>query len=46
MISVNTNIGAMAAVQNLKQTGVQLQQTQSAISTGKKIANVRDNGAV
>jgi flagellin len=46
MISVNTNIGAMAAVQNLNQTGVQLQQTQSAISTGKKIANVRDNGAV
>jgi len=46
MISVNTNIGAMAAVQNLNRTGVELQQTQSAISTGKKIANVRDNGAV
>jgi flagellin len=46
MISVNTNIGAMAAVQNLNRTGVELQQTQSAISTGKKVANVRDNGAV
>ena len=46
MISVNTNIGAMAAVQNLNRTGLELQQTQSAISTGKKIANVRDNGAV
>ncbi|MCE2892106.1 flagellin [Aquidulcibacter sp.] len=46
MISVNTNIGAMAAVQNLNRTGLELQQSQSAISTGKKVANVRDNGAV
>ena len=46
MISVNTNIGAMAAVQNLNRTGQELQQTQSMISTGKKVANVRDNGAV
>ena len=46
MISVNTNLAAMAAIQNLNRTGSELQQTQSAISTGKKIANVRDNGAV
>jgi flagellin len=46
MISVNTNIGAMAAVQNLNRTGKELQQAQSMISTGKKVANVRDNGAV
>lgn len=46
MISVNTNIGAMAAVQNLNRTGLELQQSQSAISTGKKVANVRDNGSV
>ncbi len=46
MISVNTNLAAMAAIQNLNRTSMDLQQTQSAISTGKKVANVRDNGAV
>ncbi|GBF57701.1 flagellin [Candidatus Phycosocius bacilliformis] len=46
MISVNTNTAVMAAIQNLNRSSADLQQTQSAISTGKKIANVRDNGAV
>lgn len=46
MISVNTNLAAMAAIQNLNRTSMDLQKTQSAISTGKKVANVRDNGAV
>ncbi len=46
MISINTNTGSMAAIQNLNRTSSELQQTQSAISTGKKVANVRDNGAV
>jgi hypothetical protein len=46
MISVNTNIGAMAAIQNLASTNRDLQTTQNAISTGKKVATAKDNGAI
>ncbi|MFN9014900.1 MAG: flagellin [Hyphomonadaceae bacterium] len=46
MISVNTNIGAMAAIQNLASTNRDLQSTQNAISTGKKVASAKDNGAI
>jgi flagellin len=46
MISVNTNTGAMAAIQNLNRTDRELQVSQQAISTGKKVASVRDNGAI
>lgn len=46
MISVNTNAGAMVALQNLNNTVSQIGQTQSAISTGLKVANAKDNGAV
>jgi flagellin len=46
MISVNTNIGAMAAIQNLASTNRDLQITQNAISTGKKVASAKDNGAI
>lgn len=46
MISVNTNIGAMAAVQNLSATNRDLQATQNAISTGKKVSSAKDNGAI
>lgn len=46
MISVNTNIGAMAAIQNLSATNRDLQDTQNAISTGKKVASAKDNGAI
>ena len=46
MISVNTNIGAMAAIQNLSATNRDLQETQNAISTGKKVASAKDNGAI
>ncbi|MFY7761642.1 flagellin [Aquidulcibacter sp.] len=46
MISVNTNIGAMAAIQNLRSTNSDMQTTQKAISTGKKVASAIDNGAV
>ena len=46
MISVITNIGAMAAIQNLSATNRDLQETQNAISTGKKVASAKDNGAI
>lgn len=43
--SVNTNVGAMIALQNLNATNVQLSQTQSRINTGLKVASAKDNGA-
>ena len=46
MLSINTNMGAMAALQSLNQTQQQLQQVQSAINSGLKVANAKDNGAV
>jgi flagellin len=44
--SVNTNTGAMTALQYLNQTQGQLAQTQSAINSGLKVADAKDNGAV
>src|SRR5580698_6321534 len=44
--SVNTNAGAMAALQYLNQTQGQLDQTQSAINSGLKVASAKDNGAI
>ncbi|WP_369059213.1 flagellin [Caulobacter sp. 73W] len=44
--SVNTNAGAMIALQNLNQTNTELQITQGRINTGKKIGNAKDNGAI
>jgi flagellin len=44
--SVNTNVGAMVALQNLNSTNNELQTTQARINTGKKINNAKDNGAV
>lgn len=46
MISINTNIGAMAAIQNLASTKRDLQTTQNAIATGKSVASAKDNGAI
>ena len=46
MLSVNTNVGAMAALQFLNKTQNDLQTTQSHINSGLKIANAKDNGAV
>ncbi|HEY8618188.1 flagellin [Phenylobacterium sp.] len=46
MNSVNTNVGAMAALQNLNSTNSDLQVTQSRINTGKRVASVKDNGAI
>jgi len=46
MLSVNTNTGAMVALQYLNQTQAQLSQTQSAINSGMKVASAKDDGAV
>ncbi len=44
--SVNTNVGAMVALQNLNSTNNQLQTVQGRINTGLKVASAKDNGAV
>jgi len=44
--SVNTNNGAAVALQYLNATQGQLDQTQSRINSGLKVANARDDGAV
>ena len=44
--SVNTNPGAMTALQYLNQTQGQLNQTQGEINSGLKVATAKDNGAV
>ena len=44
--SVNTNYGAMIALQNLNQTNSELGTVQSRINTGKKVATAKDNGAI
>ena len=44
--SVNTNSGAMVALQNLNATNAQLSTTQSRINTGLKVSSAKDNGAV
>jgi len=46
MLSVNTNMGAMVALQNLNATNMELSQTQNRINTGKRVANAKDNGAI
>ncbi len=45
-LSVNTNMGAMTALEYLNQTNSQLTQVQNAVDTGLKVANAQDNGAV
>ena len=44
--SVNTNMSAMAALQNLASTQRDLATTQSRINTGLKVASAKDNGAI
>src|ERR1700759_2658071 len=44
--SVNTNTGAMTALQYLNQTQGQLDKVQSAINSGMKVASARDDGAI
>jgi len=44
--SVNTNVGALVALQNLNSTNTELNSVQSRINTGKKVASAKDNGAI
>ena len=44
--SVNTNKGAMIALQNLNATNKDLGTVQNRINTGQKIATAKDNGAI
>ena len=46
MLSVNTNVGAMVALQYLNKTVSDLQMTQAHINSGLKVAGPTDNGAV
>jgi flagellin len=46
MLSVNTNTGAMVALQYLNQTQAQLEQTQNAVNTGLKVSSAKDDGAI
>lgn len=43
--SVNTNVGAMTALQSLTATNAQLAQTQSRINTGLSVASTKDDSA-
>lgn len=45
MLSVNTNQGALIALQYLSQTEGQLATTENAISTGLKVATAKDDGS-
>jgi len=45
-ISVNTNYGAMIALQNLNDTNTKLAGTQNRINTGLRVNGPKDNGAI
>ena len=44
--SINTNSGALIALQNLNSTNAELGVVQQRINTGKKVGNAKDNGAI
>ena len=44
--SVNTNVGAMVALQNLSVTTKQLSVTENRINTGLKVSSAKDNAAI
>ncbi len=46
MVSVNTNYGALVALQSLNQTTKDLGEVQNRVNTGLKVASAKDNGAV
>ncbi len=46
MASVNTNYGALVALQSLNKTNQELDTVQNRISTGLKVSSAKDNGAV
>lgn len=45
-LSVNTNYGAMVALQQLNKTNMALTETQGRINTGLKVSSAKDNGAI
>ena len=46
MASINTNGGALVALQTLNATNAALQSTQNRISTGLKVSSAKDNAAI
>jgi len=44
--SINTNVGAIVALQNLNATNRALETTQNRVNTGFKVASAKDNGAI
>ncbi|MGD9981342.1 MAG: flagellin [Hyphomonadaceae bacterium] len=46
MTSINTNYGALVALQALNQTTRDLEEVQNRVNTGLKVASAKDNGAV
>jgi flagellin len=45
MVSINTNLAALSALQTLTETQQQLSQTQNEISSGYRVASAADNAA-
>ena len=46
MLSINTNSGALVALQNLNATDKQMRAVQTRLNTGLAVAGPKDNGAV
>ncbi len=44
--SINTNTGAMIALQSLNMTNASLNEAQNEVSTGLKVAGAKDDGAI
>lgn len=44
-LSINTNLGAMTALQTLTQTNNSLQETQKRVATGLRVAEAKDDAA-
>ena len=46
MATINTNAGAMVALQNLNKTNTELEQVQTRINTGLAVSSAKDNGGI
>ena len=44
--SINTNRGALIALQNLNSTNAMLERTQNRVNTGMNVSSAKDNGAI
>ncbi|MEG2496830.1 MAG: flagellin, partial [Brevundimonas sp.] len=44
--SINTNRGALVALQTLNNTNKSLETTQNRVNTGLKVSSAKDNGAI